>query len=210
MGRRRLTPLHGLMSSVSPLIEGGNGEEETEGIKSINHRSETVVASWRVVRGGCARHRSSSGARSARTSSRGRCAWRAEAEAGAARSTAAQTRRARGPPRGIGRDLHRAESRRAGGIGRDLHRAESRRSLRARACVGRARQGARVGAWAVARSVGLRENGVREREVREREREVRRRRRLWLGSQPGARSDLGYGGFGPWWAGRLGDFSFFF
>jgi hypothetical protein len=53
MERRRLTPLHGLMPSVSPLIEGGNGGEETEEIKSINHRSETVVASWRVVRGGC-------------------------------------------------------------------------------------------------------------------------------------------------------------
>jgi hypothetical protein len=60
MGRRRLTPLHGLMPSVSPLIEGGNGGEETEEMKSINRRSETVagvvagaklVAAWGALDG---------------------------------------------------------------------------------------------------------------------------------------------------------------
>jgi hypothetical protein len=60
MGRRRLTPLHGLMPSVSPLIEGGNGGEETEEMKSINRRSETVagvvagaklVAAWGALNG---------------------------------------------------------------------------------------------------------------------------------------------------------------
>jgi hypothetical protein len=30
---RRLTPLHSLMASVSPLIEGGNGEKKQSALK---------------------------------------------------------------------------------------------------------------------------------------------------------------------------------
>jgi hypothetical protein len=48
MGRRRLTPLHGLMPSVSPLIEGGNGGEEIEEMKFHNAVDETVVRRWRL------------------------------------------------------------------------------------------------------------------------------------------------------------------
>jgi hypothetical protein len=70
----------------------------------------------------------------------GRRAWRAEAEAGAAHSAAAQTRRARGPSRGIGRVLAgrlRAATRSArvagrgrGALGRE--RSEGEREVRER------------------------------------------------------------------------------
>jgi hypothetical protein len=70
----------------------------------------------------------------------GRRAWRAEAEAGAAHSAAAQTRRARGPSRGIGRVLAgrlRAATRSAGVAGRGRgalgrERSEGEREVRER------------------------------------------------------------------------------